>query len=372
MARSPFRRTPLCALALAVLLALAPAAPGRAAEPGAPDAPATDTPAAAAPEAAAAQAPQVPVIVRLDDEVTRYDLGDHGDYLYRMPSRWDWLLRPIPDMGTYAKETFRLKNTGYILAVVLSTAVLLHFDQDLVDAVQRGGDKIGIPPEEDDTKTVAHIGLAQLRLPSDAGSIIYFFGDGWTHLGSGAIFLGWGLAHDDNRAVQTGSQVFEAVLASGGVTQILKHITGREDPIQATKSGGRWDFFPDQRAYFKRVSKYDAFPSGHLATAMATVTVIAENYPEKCYIRPIGYTMMTLLSLQMMNNGVHWASDYPLGLALGYGFARIAVRQGRVAAPAERPSGGDAQPSLGSRLSPTVMTADGGEPVVGVRIAFRR
>jgi PAP2 superfamily len=359
---------------LAAALALSPAAHGFAAEapPGAPAAAPPDVP-AEAPAAAGADAAGDtggPVVVRLDDRVTRYNLGDHGDYLYRMPSRWDWVLRPIPDMGIYAKETFRLKNTGYILGVVAATAVLMHFDQELVDAVQRGGHKIGIEPNTDNTRTVAHIGIAQLRLPSDPGSIIYFFGDGWTHLGSGATILVWGLAHHDNRAVQTGSQVFEAVLASGGVTQIIKHITGHEDPIQASKSGGRWRFFPDQREYFKRVSKYDAFPSGHLATAMATVTVFAENYPEKHFIRPVGYSMMSLLALQMMNNGVHWASDYPLAIALGYGFGKIAVRRGREEAP--KPQGDAAHESLRSRLSPTILTADGGEVAVGVRYAFRR
>lgn len=30
-----------------------------------------------------------------------------------------------------------------------------------------------------------------------------------------------------------------------------------------------------------------------------------------------------------MNNGVHWASDYPLGLALGYGLGKVAVSHGR-------------------------------------------
>jgi hypothetical protein len=217
------------------------------------------------------------IILRLDDVTTRYNLREHGDYLYRMPSRWDWIARPIPDMGIYFRETFRLRNTGYILGVAAATLVLLHFDQNLVDAVQRGGDKIGIPPNTDNTRTVASVGLAQLRLPSDVGSVIYFFGDGWTHLSTGAAFLGWGLAHDDNRAVQTGSEVFEAVLSSGGLTQLLKHVTGHEDPIKASKPGGRWRFFPNQVDYFKNVSTYDAFPSGHLATAMATVPVVAEN-----------------------------------------------------------------------------------------------
>jgi len=30
-----------------------------------------------------------------------------------------------------------------------------------------------------------------------------------------------------------------------------------------------------------------------------------------------------------MNNGVHWAGDYPLALAIGYGFGKIAVDNGR-------------------------------------------
>jgi hypothetical protein len=38
---------------------------------------------------------------------------------------------------------------------------------------------------------------------------------------------------------------------------------------------------------------------------------------------------MGLLSFQMMNNGVHWASDYPLALAIGYGLGKVAVSHGR-------------------------------------------
>jgi len=349
------RRYRLPSLALAVLLALAHATPGAC--------------------AADADAARGAVVLRLDGKVTRYDLGERGAYDYRMPSRWDWILKPIPDMGSYFKETFRAKNTYAILGVTAATLMLMRYDQDLIDAVQRGGDKIGITPNEDNTRTVFSIGKAQLRLPSDVGSVLYFLGDGWTHLGTGAAILGWGLAHDDNRAVQTGSQVFEAVLASGGVTQVIKHITGHEDPYKATKPGGRWRLFPNQRDYFKNVSSYDAFPSGHLATAMATVTVVAENYPEKTYVRPVGYTLMTLLGLQMMNNGVHWASDYPVALALGWGFGQIAVRQGREAVAAEKPAApGDPVPDLTirSRIHPALMAGDGGELLAGVRYRFRR
>ena len=38
---------------------------------------------------------------------------------------------------------------------------------------------------------------------------------------------------------------------------------------------------------------------------------------------------MTLLGFAMLNNGVHWAGDYPLGIAMGYVFAKVAVDHGR-------------------------------------------
>ena len=138
-----------------------------------------------------------------------------------------------------------------------------------------------------------------------------------------------GVAKSDNRALQTSSQMAEAIIGSGAVVQTLKHVTGRQSPFTSTMPGGAWHFFPNQLDYAHHVPSYDAFPSGHLAAAMATVTVISGNYPEYTFIRPLGYSLMSVLGFQMLNNGVHWASDYPLGIALGYGFGRIAVLKGK-------------------------------------------
>ena len=113
------------------------------------------------------------------------------------------------------------------------------------------------------------------------------------------------------------------------MTQTLKHVSGRQTPSEATAPGGRWRPMPSLGDYSKNVPAYDAFPSGHLATAMATVTVVALNYPEKRWIKPVGYGLMSVLAFQMVNNGVHWASDYPLALAIGGTVGRIAVESGR-------------------------------------------
>ena len=115
----------------------------------------------------------------------------------------------------------------------------------------------------------------------------------------------------------------EALIASGLVVQVLKRVTGRESPQAATSGTGRWQFFPNIQQYQKHQSKYYAFPSGHITTTMATVTVIAENYPEVGWIRPVGYGIVGLLGISLVNVGYHWYSDLPLGIALGYTFGKI-------------------------------------------------
>src|SRR5664279_4126820 len=49
--------------------------------------------------------------------------------------------------------------------------------------------------------------------------------------GLAAAFAAYGFIAGDNRALRTGSQIVETILASGTVVQVLKHITGRESPF---------------------------------------------------------------------------------------------------------------------------------------------
>ena len=62
---------------------------------------------------------------------------------------------------------------------------------------------------------------------------------------------------------------------------------------------------------------------------MSTVTILALNYPEKRYIKPVGYSLIGLVGLEMINNNVHWASDYPMAIALGYLCAKQVVKRSR-------------------------------------------
>jgi Membrane-associated phospholipid phosphatase len=138
-----------------------------------------------------------------------------------------------------------------------------------------------------------------------------------------------GLITNDNRAIQTASQIGEGYLAMGITVQLIKHLTGRQSPFKTTEGSGNWQLFPPLSHYQSDVPNHDAFPSGHLATAMASITIYAENYPEIRWIRPVGYTVMGIVGLAMMNNGVHWLSDYPLAIAIGYTYGKIVTARGK-------------------------------------------
>jgi membrane-associated phospholipid phosphatase len=250
-------------------------------------------------------------------------------YLYEKPSFSEIFTQIGQSYSHFYRDMTSDEYFTENMWMIGSTAFLIYYDQPLYEAAAKFGRDIGIG-NGDGTTTVLTIGDYPIfRGPTDVGSTMYFFGDGWFHISIALGFYGYGEIADDNRALQTAMQIGHGMLTAGIFTQTLKHITGRETPNHATVDAGKWRFFPDQIEYHKKVPKYDAFPSGHLATAMMTLTVIAENYAEYDAIYPIGIGMMTLLSYQMMNNGVHWASDYPLALIAGYLFGKIAVDNNR-------------------------------------------
>jgi membrane-associated phospholipid phosphatase len=264
-----------------------------------------------------------------DSSYQQYKIDENTIMLYQEPKTFEFITNTPGNFIDFYNRGFSCDLWQEYALITGSTALLWYFDQDLLDKSQQLGRDLGLG-NRDNTSTYISIGdLPIFRGPSDWGSAMYFIGDGWTHLGFSLGFYAYGLIDDDNRALQTASQIAQGMLTTGIATQVLKHLTGRQSPYVSTEKRGRWDLFPDQVEYHKHVSSYDAFPSGHIATAMMTLTVIAENYPEYTYIRPVGYTLMTLLMYQMMNNGVHWASDYPLGIAIGYLMGKIAVDNGR-------------------------------------------
>lgn len=230
---------------------------------------------------------------------------DIKDSLNNTPPKWHEFISRIPgDYSNFLDITFRSNKIPLYLGTSILTGILIATD----DWSWKESDRW-------------YKGSNFVKSASD---VFVDFGDGKSQFGLGAAFAAYGFVAGDNKALRTGSQVIQAVLASGFVVQILKHITGRESPFVSTAPGGKWVFFPNQIDYHKRVPHYDAYPSGHLTTSIATVIVIAENYPNQEWIKPLGYTISAGIAIGMVNSGIHWYSDYPLAIILGYTFGMLA------------------------------------------------
>jgi len=269
--------------------------------------------------------------------VMRYRITDGLEYVYTKPKAFEFAGHIIPNTGKYFTRTFSRKNFIYIGAMAVGTTFLYFRDRTITDAAQNLGNDIGLSHTNNEKtygKCTIHLGNFRqsfpINGPYDASTWMFFLGDGFAHPTIAGGFWVAGIIGKDFRARQTASQIMEAIITTGILVQLGKHISGKERPMTSQPSSlGQWRPLSNQAEYVKHVTHFDAFPSGHMASAMATVTVIAENYPEYHFIRPLGYSLMGVLGFAMLNNGVHWLSDYPLGISIGYTCAKIAVDRGR-------------------------------------------
>ncbi len=186
----------------------------------------------------------------------------------------------------------------------------------------------------------------------DVAKKITYLGDGEFHLGLAALFGGAGIIFKDNRAIRTALQIVEAEITTGLTVQVLKHISGRESPQSASAYGGKFRPLPNIAEYHKNQTKYYSFPSGHVSTSVAVLTVIAENYSQVKWIKPVGYSIVGLIGLGLAARGWHWLGDYPLAIAIGYTFGKIISDRNQSDPENELSEGGLA-------LSPTYINGPG-------------
>lgn len=266
----------------------------------------------------------------LPEKVKKEDLSPLPESLFERPDYTEIITKSAGSLKYTFDNAFTKDNLDDWFYIFASTSILYQYDLDMVLEVQRWGRNAGLG-NADRTKSMLKIGSINVfRGPTDLGSFLYFLGDGWVHIGMAFGLWGYGHNYENNRALVTGFQMLHGMAVSTIFNQILKRSTGRETPEKRTRPRGEWRPFPSFNEYNSKTPVYDAFPSGHVMTASHTLTILYENYPEYRYwIMPTGITAITLLSLQMMNNGVHWASDYPLGIAMGVFFGKMSAKMWR-------------------------------------------
>ncbi len=246
-------------------------------------------------------------------------------YSYTKPKFFDMVKYVPNDIFEFGKFIVKKENLLWTSLAVGGTVALIPFDQKLLDNAQEIGETIGL---FEDVRYTRVLGIE--FLPKNINGAIYYLGNGLTPvLISGGFYLA-GKLNNDFRALNVSSELIEIIFSSGVTTQVIKRITGRQSPSAAIKSGnpgGHWTPFPSFKAYQTNTPNYDAMPSGHITTYMAALTVLTTNYPDAKWIKPVGYSLAGLMAFQMMSTRVHWISDYPFAILMGYVIGKNAANR---------------------------------------------
>lgn len=257
----------------------------------------------------------------LGGKYQNYSINDSVTFQYSKPRIFDMVTNIPGDLVDFGGFLIQKENLFWVGSSVVSTAAIIPFDQDILDGASQLGSNFGWDKDHSYSK----IGGVLRVIPNDINSAVYYMGNGGTTLLLSGGFFAFGLINNNYRSLNTASELVEVLFTVGVITQTIKRITGRQSPSAAIESGnpgGHWTPFPSFKAYQNHTPNYDAMPSGHIATFMATITVIATNYPEIKWIRPVGYSLMGILAFEMVSSKVHWASDYPLAILIGYALGK--------------------------------------------------
>lgn len=258
-------------------------------------------------------------------DIQEFKINSNLSYQYQKPKLFDFIIKIPNDFGIMGNMFIQKSNLIWFGASIGTTLAIIPFDQKITDNSRNFGNQIDFQSGHDYSGPIK-------MYPKNINSGIYRVGNGFTALLVGGGLLTYGLISKNYRAIHTSSELMEGLIASGILVQPFKRITGRESPFIAEEngnSGGAWRPFPSFSAYQKNTPKYDAMPSGHLTTLMTTVVIISENYKEIKWIKPVGYGLMGLMGFEMLQSKVHWASDYPIAIFMGYIIGKSIVK-GRI------------------------------------------
>jgi hypothetical protein len=129
-----------------------------------------------------------------------------------------------------------------------------------------------------------------------------------------ALSLTGGLAKNE-RLRETGILQYQALGNSIILYKILSNSFGRVKPSVYRKERGV--FFDDG----------SSFPSGHSASAWALASVLANQYPDKKWVKLTSYSLATAFSVARVLEGVHYPSDVFLGAIIGYSIGKYVVKK---------------------------------------------
>ncbi|MHB9013136.1 MAG: phosphatase PAP2 family protein [Ignavibacteriaceae bacterium] len=222
--------------------------------------------------------------------------------------KWYKLITNVPlDFYSFGKEIINKNSIEPILILSSITAGLIFTDQR----------------NWENSKIIFKKNPGLLKISDFTVNL----GEAKWQLGLAGATAIYGYFAKDNQAIQTSFESIEAIISSGLFVQVLKRISGRQSPAVSTKQGGQWDIFPDLGEYQHFQPNYYSYPSGHITSLTAFLTVINENYSNVKWLRPVSYILIGALGISLVQNDMHWYSDLPLGVAIGYCFGKIVSKR---------------------------------------------
>jgi len=211
------------------------------------------------------------------------------------------------DFGEQAVAPFKFKTQQWLITGGAAgiTAVLFHFDNDI--------DKW------------ARVQKQKHEWVGKSSPVITQLGGKWgvySVLATGLLSAGCG----NEKCLQTSLLATQAIITSGVWVNMIKILTGRERPMAdytfSKDPGGEWygpfARYDNDSPIKKPITEYDAFPSGHTATAFSIATVFATQYKDIKAIPIICYSTATLIGISRLTEHEHWSSDVFVGGILGY------------------------------------------------------
>lgn len=174
------------------------------------------------------------------------------------------------------------------------------------------------PFDHDIQRNVQSADLRDNRGLHHAANAFAFTGGPGPFVAGGALYLAGRTAGDENIA-RLGVTLTEGVVIAAALNGVIKGVAGRALPNAKTTEPGDFSF---GRGFHDGNGPFVSFPSGHTAASFAAAAVLSAEAPSwgSCagrIVPPVAYTTATLVAVSRVYANVHWASDLPLGAAIG-------------------------------------------------------
>lgn len=177
---------------------------------------------------------------------------------------------------------------------------------------------IAVAPLDRPVERRAHLEDLRHRDIRKAADAFGFTGGPGPFVAGGALYLG-GLASGSVPVARLGVTMTEGVLLAASLNGIVKGFAGRALPNAPSRDRGEFSF---GRGFHDGNGPFVSFPSGHTAASFAAAAVLSEDArswstPAARFVAPAAYGTATLVAISRLYENVHWASDLPLGAAIG-------------------------------------------------------